>query len=192
MSKTLKDLKIIFMGTPFFARELLANLVDDGIKISSVITGTNKPTGRKQISQSSQVKQYAQEKGLAVKQFKRLDQEALKFVQSQKPDLIILVAYGSLLPKKLLEIPVLGSVNVHPSLLPKLRGPSPIHAALISGQKTSGVSIMLMDEKMDSGAILSQKQIKIDQNDTYQELEKKVIEFSGNHLVQTLEKSINK
>lgn len=191
MPRILKDLKIIFAGTPFLAKEILARLLDSEIKVLSVITQPDKPVGRSQIFQSPQVKQYARKKGLIIKQFKKLDQEAIEFVQSQKPDLIILVAYGLLLPKKLLEIPTLGSVNIHPSLLPKFRGPSPIQAALLAGERVSGVSIMLMDEKMDSGPILSQKQIKIDQNNSYSDLEKKVIEVSGKLLVQTLEKWIN-
>jgi methionyl-tRNA formyltransferase len=182
----LKNKKIFFFGTSCLAKEVLRRLLESGVEISHVITRPDKPAGRKKTLKPSKVKIFAQKNNLLLKEYAKIDEEALAFFKKEKPDLIITIAYGVILPKELIELPSLRCINIHPSLLPKLRGASPLQTALLNGLKRTGVSIMLMDEKMDHGDILRQEEIIIEDKDNYESLEKKVLSLLNKILIPTL------
>ncbi|MEA2006644.1 MAG: methionyl-tRNA formyltransferase [Patescibacteria group bacterium] len=192
MKRNVKDLKIIFMGTPHIAMEILAFLIDSNLNITCVVTQPDRPFGRKKETIPSLVKNMALQNEIEVFQTEKIDHETIAFFKEKKPDLIILVAFGILLPNELLEIPTFGSINIHPSLLPKFRGPSPIQTALLKGESQTGISIMLMSKKMDAGPILAQKKIEVGKNENYQELEKHIIEISKDLLLDTMKQWITK
>src|SRR3989344_5009199 len=136
-------MKIIFFGTPRFAQIVLEKLIDSPFRPSIVVTATDAKFGRGQKLKSSPVKQTAIQKGLRILQPHKLSEIS---GQLKDIDIAILVAYGKIIPKEILAIPKFGFVNVHPSLLPKYRGPSPIQSAILAGEKKNGVSIILLDE----------------------------------------------
>jgi len=177
--------RIIFIGTSSFAVPILEKLIEHKYQILAIITGLDKPSGRKKELTSSPVKQTGLKHKLSILQPKRIS-DLYDKISQLKPDLIITASYGQIIDKKILDIPRHGSVNLHPSLLPKYRGPSPIQTAILNGDKKTGISIMLMDEKMDHGPIISQKEIKISSNDTYQSLEKKLSSKSASFLIKIL------
>ena len=147
-------MKIIFMGTPDFAVPCLEALYLEGHEIAAVFTREDKPVGRKQILTAPPVKQFATEKGIPVYQPKTLrDGSAYDIIASYKPDVIVVVAYGRILPKEILDLPRLGCVNVHASLLPRHRGASPIQWCIVCGDKITGITTMKMDEGLDTGDI---------------------------------------
>lgn len=163
MSK--KDLSIVFMGTPDFAATCLKALVDDGRNVFLCVCQPDKPVGRKHIITPPPSKLYALEAGIKVFQpstFK--DGEAFEYISKLKPDLIVTAAYGKILPKCVLDIPQYGSINVHASLLPKYRGAAPVQHSILNGDKVTGVTIMKMDEGMDTGDILTSVEVPIDAN----------------------------
>jgi len=184
--------KIIFMGTSFFAKEVLRILLENKTQINLVVTQPDKPAGRKKDLKPSEVKIYSQEKKLSLKQFSKLSDEALSEIKKINPDLVIVAAYGMIIPQKILDIPKLGFINVHTSLLPKLRGPSPIQTALLEGFKETGVTIMEMDAGVDTGDILSQKKVSIASDENYSTLEKKLIQATSGILNTTLEEYYRK
>lgn len=188
----LKDARIIFMGTSFFAKELLSNLLNQEIKIDLVVTQPDKLAGRKKKPQPSAVKILAEEKNLKLAQFEKLDQEALKKIEKIKPDLVIVAAYGMIIPADFIEKVPHGFINIHTSLLPKLRGASPIQTALLQGLEKTGVTIMKIDPKLDAGDILAQKEISINPDDTQPILEKKLVNASNEILIETLNDYLNK
>ncbi len=190
--KKLPSLKTFLMGTPFFAKEIFSDLLKKGIPVSAVYTMPDRPVGRKKEIIFSEVKKLALEKNIPVRQPEKINAEEISWVREEKPDLIIVAAYGIILPKDLLNVPQFGCLNVHASLLPKFRGPSPIHAAILEEEKNSGTTIMLMDEGVDTGKILSQKKVEVKEKETYQKLEKKIIKASNEILVPTLTNWINK
>jgi len=151
--------KIIFIGTSEFGAIILDKLAKNDFKPILVITTPDKPVGRKQVLTPSPVKVMAQKRKIPVEQPDKIRNLKLE-IRNLKPDLGIVAAYGNLIPKDILDIPKYGFINVHPSLLPKYRGPSPIQTAILNGDKETGVSIILMDEKMDHGPILAQRELK--------------------------------
>ncbi|WP_448587646.1 methionyl-tRNA formyltransferase [Thermocrinis sp.] len=177
-------MNIVFMGTPSFAipslREILKNF-----EVKAVITQPDKPAGRGQKLTPPPVKQFAIEKGLECFQPKSKD-EIYEILKSLKPDCVVVVAYGRILTKDILKIPKFGCINLHASLLPKYRGASPIQRALLAGDKLTGNSVMLMDEGMDTGPVLSRQVVKIDQEDDLQRLSEKLSEMGARLLVETL------
>ncbi len=179
-------IRVIFMGTPSFAEPVLAALIEKRYNLVAVYTRPDKAVGRKQEVQESPVKQRASQHTLPIEQPDRFDADTIKKLKSYKPDLIVVIAYGKMLPEAVLKIPEFGCINIHPSLLPKYRGPSPIQNALLSGEQETGTTIMLMDEGMDSGDILAQETIAIDPSDTYPTLSDKLSLCSANLLLQTL------
>jgi len=189
---TIKETKIIFMGTSFFAKEILKNLVENDLNIPLVVTQSDKPAGRKKELRPSEVKRFALKKNLEIAQFEKLDESAFEQIKSVQPQLVIVASYGMIIPESFLSEPEFGYVNVHTSLLPELRGPSPIQTALLKSSKETGVTIMKMDAGVDSGDILSQKKVSIAPKDKYPELEKKLIEKSNEILIPTLESYIQK
>ena len=188
MSENKKDLRVIFMGTPDISADIFEALLQDGYNIISAYTQPDKKVGRKQNLQKSPVKILAEKNSIPVYAPRKLDEVAIAQLCEQKPDLIVLIAYGKILPPAVLDAPRIGAVNIHPSLLPKFRGPSPIQNALLTGEKITGTTIMLMDAGMDTGAILKQAKIEVTATETYIELEKKLTRLSIETLLEILPK----
>lgn len=165
-------MKILFMGTPDFAKESLENLMNQGNEIVGVVTPPDRPKGRGMKMIACPVKEFAIEKNLKIFQPEKIvnNKEFKKEIKELNPDLICVVSYGKILPKSFLEIPKYGCINVHPSLLPKYRGAAPIQWAILNGDKTTGVTIMYMNEKMDAGDIIIQEEFEINENETTGEL----------------------
>jgi len=180
-------MKIIFIGTPEFGAIILEKLIKSGHKPFLVITAPDKPVGRKQILTPTPVKVVAQKYNILIVQPEKIAQ-GKEEVERLKPDLIILASYGQIIPKDILDIPQHGFLNVHPSLLPKYRGASPIQYAILNGDEKTGVTIIRMTEKVDEGPILSQKEIKIDQKEKFELLHDKLAEMGAKLLIETLPK----
>lgn len=180
------SVKIVFMGTPSFAAIILGALVKNKYSIISVYTRPDKKIGRQQEMQKSVVKEMAEKNNLQIFQPEKFDQETIEKLQAQKPDIIIVAAYGKILPKEVLAVPVFGAINVHPSLLPRFRGPSPVQNTILAGEKETGTTIMLMDEGMDTGDILLQEKISLSSNELYPQALKKMADFSAKLLLKTL------
>lgn len=160
-------MKIIFMGTPEFAVPSL-EMLDKKYNVVSVYTKVDKPNARGNKINFSPVKEYALNNNLEVCQPENFkDREVIEKIERLNPDLIVVVAYGKILPKELIDIPKYGVINVHSSLLPKYRGAAPINAALINGDEKSGVSIMYVEEKLDAGPVILQAETLIDEEDTF-------------------------
>ena len=140
-------LKVVFMGTPDFAKESLESIYNRGYEILGVVTNPDKPKGRGMKMLPSPVKEFATEKGLKIYQPQKVknNEEFIEEIRNLNPDVICVVAYGKILPKEILEIPKLGCINVHGSLLPKYRGAAPIQWAVLNGDKTTGITTMYMD-----------------------------------------------
>jgi methionyl-tRNA formyltransferase len=180
-------MSIIFVGTPAFAVPALRRLVSDGHRITAVVTQPDRPAGRHSRPQPPPVKQAAQELGLHVLQPENLrGASAIAALQAEAPELLVVVAYGQILRRQVLDIPAKGVLNVHPSLLPRWRGASPIPAAILAGDKQTGVTIMLMDEGMDSGPILSQRTLVIRDGDTAGSLSERLANEGAGLLSETL------
>lgn len=177
--------KIIFMGTSEFAVPVLKKLIKN-YQVISVFTQPDKPIGRKKELSKSPIKKVAQENNLKIIQPKSLkDEKVVNQIRELNPDLIIVVAYGQIIPQKIIKISKFGIMNIHPSLLPKYRGASPIQTAIMNGEKETGVTIMLIDEKMDHGPILAQEKINIG-DDNYIKLSEKLSEIGANLLIKIL------
>lgn len=162
----MKDIRILYMGTPELSMNVLKGLIENGFNIVGLICQEDKPVGRKGLIEPVPTKKVALEYNIPVYQPHkiRLDYE---FVKEIKPDLIVTCAYGQILPQGLLDIPRLGSINVHGSLLPKYRGASPIQQALINGDKEAGVTIIEMIDKMDAGEMILKESFIVDEDDNY-------------------------
>ena len=183
-------MKIVFMGTPDFARDSLKALVEAGHEIALVVTSPDKPKGRGMKMISSDVKKYALENGIEVVQPLKVkkNEEFIGKIRDIKPDVICVVAYGKIIPKEILEIPSLGCINVHGSLLPKYRGAAPIQWAVLNGDKKTGITTMFMDEGMDTGDIILTEEIIIGDDETTGELWDRLSIIGANLLVKTLER----
>lgn len=181
-------LNIIFMGTPDFAKESLKCLVEAKHNILAVVTNPDKPQGRGMKMVASPVKQYALENGLEIYQPEKVrnNTEFIEKMKALKPDVICVVAYGKILPQELLNIPKLGCINVHGSLLPKYRGAAPIQWAVLNGDKTTGITTMYMDIGMDTGDMILKEEVDIGEDETTGELWKRLSKIGGNLLVETL------
>jgi len=181
--------KIIFIGTSEFGAIILKELTKK-YKPVLAITSPDKPAGRKQILTPPPVKTSAQKHSIPLLQPLKIANCKLK-IRNLKPDLIIVAAYGQIIPKEILDIPQYGSLNVHPSLLPKYRGPSPIQTAILKGDKKTGVTIFLMDKKIDHGKIISSSQFSIfNKKISYPELSKKLAKLGAELLIKTIPKWI--
>ena len=179
-----RNLKIVFMGTPDFAVPVLKALYEKyGVKV--VITQPDRKIGRHNELSSPPIKMFALENAILTLQPEKIG-NIIDELKQLNPDLIITCAYGQIVPKEILEIPRLGCINVHASLLPKLRGGAPIHRAIMNGYKKTGITIMYMNEKMDDGDIISQAEIEIDDKDTASTLHDKLSELGAKTLIETL------
>lgn len=183
-------LKILFMGTPDFAMESLKALYEAKYNIVGVVTNPDRPKGRGMKMIASPVKEYALEKHLEVYQPEKVrnNEEFLNTVKKINPDLICVVAYGKILPKELLEIPKMGCINVHGSLLPKYRGAAPIQWAVLNGDKKTGITTMYMNEGMDTGDMILKEEVRIGEDETTGELWERLSKIGAKLLVETVEK----
>ena len=180
-------MRIVFMGTPDLAATVLAGLYEAGYELPLIVTQPDKPSGRGRKSSFSPVKAYAVEKGLPVIQPASLkDPEVETRVKEADPDVMVVAAYGRLLPLNLLEAAPLGCLNVHASLLPAYRGAAPIQWALLKGESETGVTIMQMDEGLDTGPILLQERLSIPENMDGGELYRALSDLGAALLLQTL------
>ncbi len=162
-----KDKKIIYMGTPDFAVPALTALADSGYTVTGVVTQPDKPKGRGKVMLKTPVKEEAERLGIPVWQPRRVrEPEFIDFLKEQKPDMIVVAAFGQIIPKDILDLPPYGCLNIHGSLLPKYRGASPIQQAVINGDKETGVTIMRMDVGLDTGDIISKKVIPLTGEET--------------------------
>ena len=177
-------MKIVFMGTPDFAVNVLQGLIDN-YDVVGVVSQPDKRIGRHQVLTNTPVKELALKYDIPVFQPIRI-REDYEDILNLNPDLIVTCAYGQIIPKAILDYPRLGCINVHASLLPKLRGGAPIHKAIIDDYGTTGVTIMYMDVKMDSGDIISQREVKILDSDNLESLHDKLSEVGTSLLLDTL------
>ena len=178
------ELKIVFMGTPEFSVPVLKGLIEN-YKVRAIVTQPDRPVGRHGEMSASPVKRVGVENTILVLQPEKI-KENVDMITSLEPDLIITCAYGQILPKEILNCPRLGCINVHASLLPRLRGGAPIHRAIMQGHKKTGITIMHMGLGMDDGDIISQESIEIDINDTAETLHDKLSILGRNLLLKTL------
>ena len=181
-------MNIVFMGTPDFALKSLEAIYGAGHNILAVVTNPDKPKGRGMKMIASPVKEFAIEKNIPYYQPEKVrnNVEFISEISNLKPDVICVVAYGKILPKEILEIPKLGCINVHGSLLPKYRGAAPIQWAVLNGDKKTGITTMYMDEGMDTGDMILQEEIEIGKDETTGELWERLAAIGGNLLVETL------
>ena len=197
----MSNFNLAYLGTSEFAVKILDRLIESGYIPSLIVTAPDKPKGRKMIMTSPPVKVFAQKHNLKIIQPEKLNLDIQ--CPSEDFDLFIVASYGKIIPKSILDIPKFGTLNVHPSLLPKFRGPSPIQAFILSGEEKMGATIMLMDEQVDHGQILSQKEFgnKIpaspagrsnlkSKNLNAKKLEEKLAELGGQMLVDVIPKWI--
>lgn len=186
-------MKILFMGTPDFAKESLESVYNAGYDILGVVTNPDRPKGRGMKMVASPVKEFAISKNLEIYQPEKIrnNSEFIDKMKSLEPDVICVVAYGKILPKEILDIPRLGCINVHGSLLPKYRGAAPIQWAVINGDKTTGITTMYMDVGMDSGDMILKQEVEIGPDETTGEVWNKLSKIGGSLLVKTLEKIEN-
>ena len=185
-------MRVVFMGTPDFAVDCLDILVENGHDVVGVFSQPDKPQGRKQIMTPPAVKARALELGLDVYQpvfFK--DGEAAELLEKLAPELIGVVAYGKLIPQRVLDIPKYGCINVHASLLPKLRGAAPIQWSVINGEKETGVTTMQLDAGLDTGDILLVKKTEIEPNETSGELFDRLKVLGAELLIETINAILN-
>ena len=181
-------MRILFMGTPDFAVASLKRLVEDGHELCGVFTQPDKPKNRGHKLTPSPVKEYALSQGLEVYQpLKMRDGEAFSIVERLAPELIVVAAYGKILPEDILNFPKYGSINVHSSLLPKYRGAAPINWAILDGEETTGVSIMYMAKELDAGDVILQKTTPIDPREDALTLTMRLAELGAEALSETVE-----
>lgn len=180
-------MKIIYMGTPDFAVPALKALANSEHTVCAVFTQPDKPRGRKMIMTPPDVKVCAQELDIPVYQPQSMkSEEALEIINNYDPDVIVVAAYGQIIPKTVLDAPKYGCVNIHGSLLPKYRGASPIQQSVLNGDKVTGVTTMLMDVGIDTGDILLTKETEIGENETSGELFDRLADLGGELILETL------
>ncbi len=182
-------MKILFMGTPDFAKDSLEALIKSGYNVEAVVTNPDKPKGRGMKMMMSPVKELAIQSGIEKiyqPEKVRKNEEFINEIKNMNPDLIVVVAYGKILPKEILDIPKYGCVNVHGSLLPKYRGAAPIQWAVLNGDKVTGVTTMFMDVGMDTGDMILKREVSIGENETTGELWGRLSKIGGELLVETV------
>ena len=185
-------MKIVFMGTPDFAVPCLRTLAESSHEVAAVFTQPDKPKGRGYKLIPTPVKAAAEEYGIPVYQPLSLRkgedaEESMRILRETAPDLIVVTAYGQILPKEILELPKYGCINIHASLLPRYRGAAPINWVLLNGEKETGVTSMQMGEGLDTGDMLIKKATEIGENETYEELYARLAAMGGEVLAETLE-----
>lgn len=186
-------MNIIFMGTPDFAKESLEKIYNEKHNILAVVTNIDKKQGRGMKISYTPVKEFALEKDIKIFQPQKVrnDNEFIEEIKKLNPDVIVVVAYGKILPKELLDIPKYGCINVHGSLLPKYRGAAPIQWAVLNGDKITGITTMFMDEGMDTGDMILKEEVEIGANETTGELWDRLSIIGADLLVKTLDEIKN-
>ena len=185
-------MKILFMGTPQFAVASLALLLDQGYDVAAVVTQPDRPKGRKRELTPPPVKAFALERGLRVLQPEKLrSPEGVAEVTAIAPDLIITAAYGQILPKSVLQLPRLGCINVHGSLLPRYRGGAPIQRSIINGESVTGVTLMYMAEGLDTGDMIAKVEVPITDEDTAGTIFEKLSDAGSRLLIEWLPRIID-
>ena len=186
------SLKIVFMGTPEFSVPTLEALINNKFKILSIYTQFPKKSKRGQKINITPIQKFSEQNNLPVRNPENLNNsEEYNFIKSLSADIAVVVAYGRLIPKNILKTTKLGFINIHASLLPKWRGAAPIQRAIMNGDKKTGVSIMKIEEKLDSGPVLASKELALDQNSTFDEIQKKLSVIGPDLLIESL-KNIEK
>jgi methionyl-tRNA formyltransferase len=188
-----KPLKTVFFGTSEFALPAIKYLVQNGYEISAVVTQPEKPVGRARVVMPSPVKKVAMESNIRIMEPHNLrtEEESFEVFKNINPSLCVVAAYGKIIPAKYLDLPEFGFINIHPSLLPKYRGPSPIQTAIMHGNHETGVSIMRLDAEVDHGGILGQKTYKLEHSTFYPKAEKELAELGAELLIEVLPKYIS-
>ncbi|MDD4290338.1 MAG: methionyl-tRNA formyltransferase [Patescibacteria group bacterium] len=181
---------IIFFGSDINAKNLLEKLVNSHFHISLVITKSEKKTGREK--KQNPVKIFCVEKNIDFLEGDSVDKKEIEIIKSKNPDTGILLAYGALVSQNVIDIFPFGILNIHPSMLPKYRGSSPVQTALLNGDIETGVSIMLLSKKMDAGPIIVQQKLKIEKSDNYSTLSEKLFNIGIKLLLENLEKYLQK
>ena len=181
-------MKIMFMGTPEISREVLSSLVSAGREVCAVVTGEDKPRGRGKIMTPTPTKAYAEERGIRVLTPTTLrDEEFMDRLREIDPDIIVVVAYGKILPNAVIDYPKYGCINLHVSLLPKYRGAAPMQRAIMEGERETGVTVMQMDEGLDTGDILLMERFDIFPDDDFEKIHDRSIEVGAPLLLRALE-----
>ena len=182
-------MRIIFMGTDRFAVPTLKAVIDSDVELLCVITQPDRPRGRKLKLAPSPVKEVALESNLPIHQPERVRRREFveEVLRPLAPDVIIVVAFGQILPETILNLPPLGCINLHPSLLPKYRGAAPVQRAIMNGEKETGITVMFMDEGEDTGDIILQEKMEIDISDTAELLSQKLAELGARLIQKTLQ-----
>lgn len=180
-------MRIVFMGTPDFAVPVLESLCDAGHEVAAVVTQPDKPRGRGKEMQYTPVKKTALERNIKVYQPQKVkDEEFVQILKEINPDVIVVVAFGQILPPVILDMPKYGCINVHASLLPKYRGAAPIQWVIIDGEKETGITTMKMDKGLDTGDMLLKTVVPIDEKETGGSLHDKLASMGGTLIVETL------
>ncbi|MBD5087599.1 MAG: methionyl-tRNA formyltransferase [Clostridiales bacterium] len=180
-------MRVVFMGTPDFAVETLEAIIKEGHEVAGVVTQPDKPKGRGKNMQFTPVKEIAAARGIPVYQPVRVKEpEFIEELNKMNPEVIVVVAFGQILPKEILDMPKYGCVNVHASLLPKYRGAAPIQWAVIDGEKESGVTTMLMEEGLDTGDMLRKTVVPLEKDETGGSLHDKLAAQGAKLLIETL------
>lgn len=182
-------MNVVFMGTPDFAVGTLKKLIESRHEVLAVVTQPDKPKGRGKAMQFPPVKEVAVEAGITVYQPKRVrEPEFLETLKELSPDVVVVVAFGQIIPQAVLDVPKLGCLNVHGSLLPKYRGAAPIQWAVIDGERESGVTIMRMDAGLDTGDMITTRVVKLEEKETGGSLFDKLSQAGADLLTETLDK----
>lgn len=186
-------MRVVYMGTPDIAVSVLEAIIEKGHEVAAVVTQPDKPKGRGRELQYPPVKEAALRHGIPVYQPAKIknNPEIEEQLRELKPDIIVVAAYGQILPKSILEMAEYGCVNVHASLLPKYRGAAPIQRAIIDGESVTGVTTMLMDEGLDTGDMLDKAEVRITPEDTGGSLHDKLAEAGGRLITETMDKLQN-
>ena len=182
-----KDIKIAYMGTPEFSTVVLRGLLEEGYNVVCIVSQPDKEVGRKRILEPTPVKKVGLEYNIPVYQPEKLRLDN-QFLFDIKPDMIITCAYGQIVPTSILELPKYGCMNVHGSLLPKLRGGAPIQRCIMNGDKETGITLMEMIDKMDAGQMYYKKSIEIGENENYKSLHDRLAVLGRDMLLEYLPK----
>ena len=186
----IKKLKIGFMGTPSFAVPILNSLIKDNYHIEFVYTQSGRPAGRGLRKKNSEIYEVAKTKNINIRVPEKLDHEEINFISNKEIDIIIVAAYGLILPERILKIPKYGCLNVHASLLPKWRGAAPIQRSIMAGDKKTGISYMLMDKGLDTGPVILQKETQIGENDNFLKVHDSLSLIASQSISETILKFI--
>lgn len=186
-------MKIVYLGTPDFAVEPLKRIIESGKhEVLAVVTNRDKPVGRKRVLTAPPVKAFALEKNIPVYQYDRIRLEGVEDMKALNPDVMITCAFGQILSKEILDIPKFGVINIHASLLPKYRGASPIHYAILNGEKQTGISVMKTDIGIDTGDVILQKSLNINDGETCGQLFERLSILGADCIIEALSQIENK